>query len=362
MRILSIPWAQRSHYAHLVPLAWALRAAGHEVRIAAQPAIADAVARTGMVWSEIGAGYDPASATPAEALAPLVRTAAATAGDLGRLVRSWRPDLVVCDPYVLAGPIAAGIAGVPLVHHLCGPCVQRRTGVIPGSGRPVALWPDELREVYDRAGVEPVGEPAAGAVDTCPPALQYPGLPGRIPMRHVPYDGSGEAPDWLLVPPARPRVAVTWGILSHNTLGALAGLDVEMVVTVGAAERALLGEPPAGVRVVRDLPLHLLLPTCAAIVHQGGSGTLLTAAAAGVPQAVVPVLPGHLVGAGQLDRAGAGVMLDSAEAPAEAIRAAVVRILGDDCRGAAARLRDEVAACPSPAEVVGTLVALAEAV
>jgi UDP:flavonoid glycosyltransferase YjiC (YdhE family) len=444
MRIMFIPWAQKSHYPHMVPLVWAFRAAGHEVRIATQPMIAEMVAQSGSVYSEIGAGYDfepetarrdrevratqwerfvrlsarlsetgampgpaagttqvasvprteasthprteasmhpgPGGAAPDrrakididDALGPLLRAAEVMADDLVRLVRAWRPDLIIADPHVLAAPIAAETAGAPLLHQLAGPWVQRRTGIYPGIGLPVELWPRRLRELFDRFGVAPVEEATAGAIDPCPDRLQYPGIPARIPIRFVPYNGPGEVPDWLAEPPERPRVCVTWGMLSYDTLGAdgflvpqileaLGGLGVETVVTVGARERALLGDPPPHTRYVTNLPLHLLLPTCTAIVHQGGTGTLLTAASYGVPQTAVAVLPGHLIAARQFAGTGAGIMVDSAEATVDTLRDAVIRTLAEPTRDAAGRLREEMAAYPSPAEVVGTLVGLVEA-
>src|SRR5215475_15360763 len=45
---------------------------------------------------------------------------------------------------------------------------------------------------------------------------------------------------------------------------------------------------PPGVRSYRFVPLSMLLPRCAAIVHQGGIGTIALALAAGIPQVTVP--------------------------------------------------------------------------
>lgn len=48
MRVLFATWAASAHLYNLVPLAWAFVAAGHEVRIASQPALASTLAATGL--------------------------------------------------------------------------------------------------------------------------------------------------------------------------------------------------------------------------------------------------------------------------------------------------------------------------
>lgn len=297
-------------------------------------------------------------------MTPLVRAATAMADDLVGLARAWRPDLVVADPLVLAAPLAAGACGATLVHHLWGPAMTRRMSLL-GSGSGMT-WPVELRELYDRYDVAPRAEPAVASVDGCPASLQYRDIPQRVPMRYVPYNGSGRLPGWLVEPVGRPRICVTWGTLSYDTLGsegfavprvleALAGIDAEVVVTVGETERAMLGDPPPGMRFVSNMPLSDLLPGCAAVVHQGGAGTMLTAAAAGVPQVAVTVLPGHVLNGRRLADTGAGVVLDMTQADRARLTGAVATALSDRTRTAAERLRAENLAQPTPAEVVGTL-------
>src|SRR5690606_29118178 len=68
-------------------------------------------------------------------------------------------------------------------------------------------------------------------------------------------------------------------------------VDAEVVLTVTPAVRAHLPELPSVVRVVESLPINALVETCDLVVHHGGSGTGLAAAAAGVPQLVLPQAP-----------------------------------------------------------------------
>ena len=165
MKVMFIPWCQPSHYFHMVPLAWAFRAAGDEVRVASQPGAADAIKRSGMSVTVVGEAYDfhseqkkilgdwrrdmaaeirEISSATADSgkfalvpdrleagprrdymirtlkrflerrLRPLVLSAQAMADDVVQLARAWQPDLVVSDPLVMAAPLAARAAGAPL--------------------------------------------------------------------------------------------------------------------------------------------------------------------------------------------------------------------------------------------------------
>ncbi|RVX38758.1 UDP:flavonoid glycosyltransferase YjiC (YdhE family) [Nonomuraea polychroma] len=406
MRILFVPWSQPTHYMPMVPLAWALRAAGHDVRVAGQPHVAEAVKRSGLTIATVGRDYDfepeyqkindemaryqrehPDDGVnvagprdvPFEVLkpaleakfAPFVKTATAMADDLVPLARVWRPDLVVGNPLALAAPLVAEVAGVPFVTHLTGPAVERQLGLFPGSGAPPEIWADGIRSLYERYGVEVRAEYAAAIVDPCPASMQFDGIPNRMPIRFVPYNGSGDMPDWLLEPTPRRRICLTWGTTTTQLTGtegflvpqilkSLSALDVEIVTTVTGAELEMLGEAPDNVRVVERLPLHLLLPTCAAIVHQSGSGTTLTAAALGLPQVLVAGTLEQLDTAAHFAETGAGVALNGNTTATEEIIAAVSSILaGNEVTAAAARLRAEIDAQPSPLDVARSLEELA---
>jgi UDP:flavonoid glycosyltransferase YjiC (YdhE family) len=406
VRVLFTPHIHVSHYYQMVGLAWAFRAAGHEVRIAGQPAILDIVAQSGMLAVSVGGGYDLDGASremiagntalvgkvnvaageqlPADVLqriiamriVPFVKAAQDVAGDLVGFAQWWQPDVVISDPLVYAAPLAAGVLGIPLLRHLWGLDTALKAA-LPGNGvsgedDPKARWPAELIDLYASYGVPPRSHVAMRTIDICPPSMQFPGVPDRMPTRYVPYNGPGEAPSWLLDPPRRRRVAVTWGTLATQYAGregflvpqvleALAGFDTEAVVTLNSADRALLppgSEQDGTVRIVQNLPLHLLLPSCDAIIHQGGAGTTLTAAALGVPQVAVGGVADGKANAERLAATGAGVQVRSADATVEAIAAAIAVALSDDVRRAAHRLSEEIQAQPAPAETVQAIEAL----
>ncbi|MFI0793571.1 glycosyltransferase [Micromonospora rubida] len=94
--------------------------------------------------------------------------------------------------------------------------------------------------------------------------------------------------------------------LVPEILTALAGIDAGMVVAVSAADRELV-TATSPIRIKVGPPLHTLLPMCDAIVHPGSSGTMLTAASAGVPQVIVPIFMDRAEIAQLVADSGAGV-------------------------------------------------------
>jgi UDP:flavonoid glycosyltransferase YjiC (YdhE family) len=393
-----------THYYQMVGLAWALRAAGHDVRVAGQPPLADAVTGTGIIAVTAGGGYDIIAGIadavrvrdelardlnvtgpgqfPPEVLrrlldlrmVPHVRTAQDMAEDLVSFAVAWRPDLVVTDPLVYAAPLAAAAVGAPVVRHLWGPDMSRKVG-LPGNGVSAeqdhrAAWPPEMAELYARYGVEPPADLAVRTLDTCPESLQLPGVPNRVAMRYTSYNGAAVVPAWLLEPAERPRICVTWGSLTTTMKGeeaflvpqivrALAGVDVEVILALRAADRARLGELPPHMRALEGMPLDLILPTCSAIMHQSGAGSTLTAALHGVPQITVPQIADQGLVSERLAGTGAGIALDGDRLDEETVRRAVTEVLGTPGPAEAARrLRAEMLDQPAPAAIVAELEAL----
>ncbi|WFE40842.1 nucleotide disphospho-sugar-binding domain-containing protein [Micromonospora sp. WMMD998] len=387
MRILMSTWGWRSHFYGLAPLGWALQAAGHEVRVASHPSMAATITAAGLAAVPLGADVDFAEAFagrigavgPLDRAAPpghvepeitadggVVRFADALLDDLVDFGRAWRPDLLVWEPFNLAAPVAAAALGVPGVLHLWGPDssvtlrLDQESVIGPLAAR-VGLAADDVALNGDLT------------LDPAPPPLQVPMTrPGR-PVRFVPYNGPAVVPPWLRRPADRPRVCVTAGTMMagvglHDRLDlarvlrSVAELDVEVVVVVEPRQQRDLGPLPANVRLAdAPLALRLVLPTCAALVQQGGAGTTMTALAYGVPQLILPQVTDHHFNGERLTVTGAGACLPSGHARGAAVRDAVADLIGDGpARAAAALMRDRIAALPSPADVVPALAALAE--
>ncbi|MCO1574617.1 activator-dependent family glycosyltransferase [Crossiella sp. SN42] len=411
MRVLCTTFAAPSHLNLMVPLAWALRCAGHQVRVASQPNLAEAIKDAGLTAVPVGAELDlagqarawggaPADGTlyrsglrldetrPSVLDADYVRGALALYGTaisgyladelmLAELVghaRSWRPDLVLWDALTYAGPIAARVCGAAHARVLFGPDHLGRMHRLLGSRRddPLTAW---LTARAQRHGCDYHDELAVGALtlDPMPAWMRQPtGLP-QLAVRFVPYSGRGDLPDWLARPPARPRVCLTLGLASRagaltalpvaDLLAAVAGLDVEVVATLDSQQLAAVPEVPDNVRLVDFVPLEALLPSCAAIVHHLGAGTMATAVLCGVPQLCVVednTIWGEPGQARQLVARGAALAVRARELTPGTLARQLSRLLTEPAFAtSAAGLRAEMLATPSPHEVVPRLEELA---
>nr|AHX24688.1 glycosyltransferase [uncultured bacterium] len=384
MRVLFVTWAWPTHLFPMVPLAWALRAHGHDVRVASQPALTDAIPHTGLPAVSVGkdvnvigklrqiaaapavAGRPTAGSTP-RAAAMFAELAEAMLPDLVAFGRRWRPDLVVFEPTAYAGPIAAAAFGVPAVRYLYGPDIMAAP-VFRDAERQF------LAPLWERYGLDAVDTAGALTLDPCPVALQVEEPLGpRQPVQYVPYNGFGGGlpPEWSSGKATRPRVCVTWGttygrldpayFLLPEVLTALSTLDIEVVAAITTAQRELCTELPAGVHVTESVPLYRLLPACDAVVSHGGVGTSMTSlACAGLPLLMTPQLPDHRFHAARVAAAGAGRVLPLADFSPATIRGEVGALLDQlSYRTEAIQLRKEMLAQPTPAELVPVLVELA---
>ncbi|CAL9499632.1 nucleotide disphospho-sugar-binding domain-containing protein [Streptomyces sp. enrichment culture] len=374
-RVLFTTCPAAGHFFPMVPLAWALRSAGHEVLVATPGSLVPEVTRAGLPVVPCADAYDMIqvmrprrsasdtpphrSADPRQAVADtaqgFARLAELALPGLMRLIERWRPDVVVSEPMELAGPVAATRFGVPRVEH--------RWGLAP---RPdlMAAATAAFRPAT-RVLATPHAAPPVALVDVCPPSFQHHDVPVGDPMAYVPYNGPSQLPDWALRPAERPRVCVTLGTvlprygrmesLLEKVLEALSELDVEAVVGMDERDAAALRERarlPRQVRTASWLPLGATLPLCDVVVHHGGSGTTMTSLVSGVPQLVLPHFADQFANAERIAEAGAGLRLAPEHLTVEAIREAVTALQGDvPQRKASLALAAESAAQPSPSEM-----------
>ncbi|WP_426509758.1 nucleotide disphospho-sugar-binding domain-containing protein [Dactylosporangium sp. McL0621] len=376
MRILFTSWAWPSHLHPMIPLAWAARLAGHDVLVAGQPAIVPEICAAGLPAARIGTDVDLAALIPNMPGGPArARAAGRPAGHplsiftamagamlpgLTELVGAWRPDVIVHEPTTYAAPIVAARFGLPHVRHLWGVDFPQT----------LRGWEAEaLAPLAAEAGVAVPDPRGAFTVDPCPPGLQLEPDGPRQAVRHVPYNRDAIWPGPLPRAADRPRVCVTWGSVlgryggggsdAARVVGALAKLDVDVVVTVAARDRAGFGAVPDNVVLLEHAPLAQLLPGCAAIVSPGGGGTFMTAVVLGVPQVICPGVPDQRLNAVQLAKAGAGLDLGGPDPGDQELRDAVEHLLaGPGFAARAAVLRDESAAAPDPTEVLRRIEAL----
>lgn len=438
MRVLFTTWAWPSHYFPMVALGWALRAAGHEVRMTSQPELLPTMRSSGLPATAVGRDLDVAAAfhrekehlerahpTQADSAQPRAgsrrpsadevadgligdlavarlehgadatrriddearsmfrsiwstRTQARPSGlavyadvadamidDLLALARAWRPDLIVFDPMTHAGPLAAHLLGVPAVRNLFGPDVTYFARATGEAG---------LTPLLGRFGLDDLDLHGVATVDTCPPSLQIPAPARRIHTRFVAYNGPSEVPGWLLEAPARPRICLTWGTSTDRLFGRKAFLPDEviagcakladergadLILAITPSQRSLLPDLPSVVQVVEGVALDALLPSCQAIIHQGGAGTMLTAFRHGLPQIIAPQLVDQAANACRMVSVGAGRTRPAIGLGAADLLALGHDLLDDPAYGAAARrIQSDINEQPSPADVVGQLAAL----
>ncbi|MFC8507221.1 nucleotide disphospho-sugar-binding domain-containing protein [Streptomyces sp. NPDC057411] len=404
MRVLFTVSSWPTQYAAMVPLGWALQAAGHEVRVLCAASQADAVGRSGLLPVPVLSGMeevlrlrlqyhaeavsglwpypwlpphpvtgermDRLDAFDAERFAaetgPALAESAARSFDAAvSYARDWRPRLVLHDPGSLEGLLVAKLFDVPSALCLWGPASPHdpeHMRIVPTDHS--GSFPRYGLGTFDLGMVERV-------VDPSPPSLKVPVLAERLPVRYVPYNGAGAVPAWTVRPPERTRVCVGWStalstlcgpdsFLLPRIVAALEGLDCEVVLTATARDVAALGTVPDSVRVATHLPLAALLPGCAAVLHHGGSGSALTALWAGVPQFVATFAAEQQIVGERLAAGGAALHVPGHLADEDAIRTGVERLIEDRShRDAAARLRAEITEAPSPAALATDLEALA---
>ncbi|MBY8870735.1 DUF1205 domain-containing protein [Micromonospora sp. PLK6-60] len=347
MRVVFTVWPAPAHLYPVVPLAWALQNAGHEVCVASHPVLTEAIVAAGLAPVAVGdpavPPMGPGKPYPAErarldeltrqlALDPAQRDpwdifyqfmlpaiwdfhpAGASpeqprpgVDDLVDFARHWQPDLVLWDPCWPGAAVAARAAGAAQARLLWGQdyftwSLDEFAARQAGAGAALGEHPlvEAVAPVAQRHRVTLDDELLRGqwTVNPTPAGVWLPTPHTRtVAVRWVPFAAQAPAPAWLYENPGRPRVAVSLG-LSQRTymrggwghvpslLDAVADLDVEVVATLNAAQLEDVGRVPDNVRLVDYLPLSQLLPTSVALVHHGGMGTYATAAALGVPQLI----------------------------------------------------------------------------
>jgi UDP:flavonoid glycosyltransferase YjiC (YdhE family) len=359
----------------MLPLIRAAQAAGHDVVVTSGPDMAGLLGRLGVrhhasgwtlaeSYAQLPSNQRVSDLPPQEQAAFAARHlfgagAARRARAVADLFDDWRPDVVVHDTLELGSPTAAEARGVRHVTHGYGPTVpgSEEFALVIGAAISEAGLPEPIDAVL-----------TAPYLDICPPSLR----------------GSQPEP-WKVMQPLRPSagevlvddpavdltdlpyddtVYVTLGTIMNDAPDVFAALlqgagrhDVNLVVTTGPGfDGSQLGGVRASVRTAPYLPQAALLPQCTAVVSHAGAGTMLGAICHGLPQLCVPQGTDQPFNTDALLPTGAALALSRAEVTADAVEAALGRLLGEPSyRAAAERLRDEVRQMPTAPEVLAAL-------
>lgn len=380
LRVLVTSTPGVGHLGPLASLATALLAAGHQVLWATAEEACDRVRAMGFdaVACGMGVGGRVVALAPQMpeimALDPRQRrqrlfvgffaesAAPRMCADLTAVFDSFRPDVVIHEMAELAAAPMSASRGIPHV-------TVAFSGALHQSVLNGAL--DAMDQIWVVNGVADASiSDIFGSLYLHP----FPGSFGPPPpdatsllMRPGSVGDPGVVPDWLNALSERPLVYLTAGTerVALNApwvaaFEALAALDVDVVATIGPMlEPTSLGTVPANVHVERFVPQELLLSRAAVVASHGGAGTVLGAAAHGVPQVLYPIAADQWENADAVARAGAGVVCEQEHRDVAALAAAFQGALLDtEMHKAAGVVADEIAAMPTAADHVAVIEAL----
>lgn len=358
----------------LATLAQAFRAAGHEVVVASAGRFARIIAEAGITSFDAAPGLDSEAEYRRREEQRRQQNMGTRPGGfsffseemadaLVDFTAQHRPDLIVYPPLGVVARLLGAKFGIPTVMQTVGLAHQQQH---------IDAVTSAMAETFEEHGVSPdPGELPRDLrwLDVAPPSMSVLEHPAEetLPMRYVPYNGGAVIEQWWSRK-SRPRVLVSLGTLKPMVDGLdlidwvmrRAGeLDAEFVLQLGRNARAGLVERlPENVRLVDWIPMGGLTESADAVIHHGGAGNTFTALDAGVPQIIFGEGADRPANARIVAERGAGVV------PREGLTGELIEQVTRDrsLRRAAAEVRAEMHAMPSPAEVAAELADLVKGV
>ena len=212
-----------------------------------------------------------------------------------RQLKDGRPDLIIYEAMNAGAGVAASVLGIPALAFAISITHGGYSSIHPATvGFRQRVW-------AERGLKPPLGTPllAEALLDPAPPSLQSLSGPydmPKIPIRSQAWTG-GTAPvsDWLRAPKTRPRIYLTLGTVSfgavevlRRVIDDLTNLDLDLLVAVGPeGDPAAVGKS----RLMSTWKGSSIKRKCFGlvdvVVHHGGTGTVLGAFEAGVPQLIL---------------------------------------------------------------------------
>ncbi len=353
MRVLFASTQGTGHFGPLIPLIEACRRTGHEALVVGPPTL-----------KARGYDFEAGAAPPNHVVGPLwasMPSLPPAQGDVivvgtifarlnvdamlpkhDEVIERWAPDLVVRESAEFASAVAAERHGIPharvsvttaYVEHgalgIAGPELEETQ---PGIVDRITASP---YLTYFPPSVDPapfavtrLSHPAASAEPNALPDW-WPGVEG--PLVYVSF-GSVAA----TFPPAAQVYA--------RALAAVAGLPIRVLLSTGGND-VELGEVPRNVRVERWVDEPAILGHAAAVVGHGGTGTTLSALAAGCPLVGVPLFGDQPMNVASVAAASAGVV-----ATLDGIGRGIERVLEDERYRASAQRSAEEMRCGRPVD------------
>lgn len=366
----------RGHLYPVVPTLEELKRRGHEVAVRTLASEVELLRGLGFE----AAAIDPAierreiddwqARTPIGAQRRAVRMFADRAGyevpGLRRALDAENPDALFIDVQTWGAATVAEASGLPWAFWTpysipidskdappfglgLAPRNDRLGRVRDRIARKLVLAPSEkivLRSVNAqraRLGLRPVTGATDLFANTAPLVIYYSAEPFEYPRSDWPpsvrlvgpgvWDPPTDPPPWL-AELEKPLVLVTMSTEFQNdrklvdtAFESLAGEDVNVVATTGAADPSGF-TPPPNARVVRFLPHRPVLERAACVVCHGGMGITQKALAAGVPVCVVPFGRDQFEVARRVEVSGSGTRLPALRLRPDRLRQAVKDAMG----------------------------------
>ncbi len=349
MRVLFTSLPATGHVNSLIPLALAVRAAGHEVAVCTSSSFAERLEALGLThlaggverFEELFAGAppfsDPARLGFAQRIAFGERAPHRLIPDLLRHVEAWQPDLLVRESGEQAAALVAEKVGLPHAGITGGSWASHdaRRALL---AEPMAvhrarlgLAPDPENHMIFRYLQFAFTPPAWDGDDPVPDTIH-----------HIRYDNPERpdevAPPWLATPRSRPLVFASLGTVMHSEPGlmeavvvALGREPVDAVAAIGRdQDAARFGDAPPNVRLEPFVPQLRVLERSDLFVTHGGFNGTKEALRLGLPLVVIPISGDQPYTAQRVAALGLGVAIDRTDRSPARIRAAVREVLAED--------------------------------
>ena len=384
MRVVFTTQPGVGHFHPQVPLIHALADAGHDVAVACARPFVPVVEASGAHAFAAGLDWDlaggPAKTFPEAARFPpgphraayvLSQVFAGVTAERmaeGVLTRAagWPFDLVVRETMEFGGYLAAETLGLP---HAVVQTTPHRRSVLSSIREP-------LNAHRARLGLSP--DPDLSSLtrylhlSVRPASLQgTPLVPNSHSYSAPVFDRSitHAAPAWVDAPMGSPVIFATLGTVANQydqgllatILAAAEPIAGTLVLAVGPdTDPATFGPQPDHIHIERYVPQSLVFPRCDLVIAHGGSGTMMSSLAHGVPMVLIPIAADQPDNAAVVAAHGLGAVVGREERTVTAIREAIRAVLGQPSyRQAAERMRDEMAALPGLEHAVSLLERLA---
>ena len=261
---------------------------------------------------------------------------------LENVVRSFQPDLLLCDHQMLAGALVARKLGLPWLSLVTTSASILKFSHVDVVERWIVEQLASVQKDYglpDSALVDrPDFSPYGVIVFTSPELLgeQHERHPAHYHFVGPAFDHRPQSVDfpWSRLDPAREKLLVSLGTVSRDRslrffevlIEALQALPYQVVMVAPESLRAMA---PEHFIIQPRIPQPALLPQMRAVICHAGHNTVCESLSFGLPLIVAPVRDDQPVIAQQVVDAGAGLYLRYGKVSVAAARAAVVRLLSE---------------------------------